>query len=62
MGIDLDIQYLNSDSADSYVIQAADYVANAIWAKYEYTYSVYANLLSDKYQIQDKFPYGMFGA
>ena len=61
LGIDLDIQYLDSDSADAYVVQAADYVANAVWTKYEHGYSIYADRLNSKYQIQDKFPYKMFG-
>ncbi len=61
LGIDLDIQYLDSDSAEAYVIQAADYVANAVWTKYEYGFDIYADILKKKYQIQEKFPYRMFG-
>lgn len=61
LDIDLDIQYLDSDSADAYVVQAADYVANAVWTKYEYGYDIYADRLKNTYQIQEKFPYKMFG-
>ncbi len=61
LDVKLDIQYLDSDSADAYVVQAADYVANAVWTKYEYGYDIYADRLKDKYQIQEKFPYKKFG-
>ncbi len=61
LGIDIDVQYLDSDSAEAYVIQAADYVANAVWTRYEYNYDTYADILNKKYQIQERFPYKMFG-
>lgn len=61
LGIALDLQYLDSDSEDAYVIQATDYVANAVWTKFEHGYNIYADGLNSIYQIQDKFPYKMFG-
>ena len=61
LDINLDVLYLDSDSEDAYVIQAADYVANAVWTKYEYGYDLYADRLKNKFLIQEKFPYRKFG-
>lgn len=61
LDISLDIRYLDSDSKNAYVVQAADYVANAIWSKYEYNYSVFADILDSTYANQIRFPSRKFG-
>ena len=50
-----------SDSRDSYVIQAADYVANALYAKYEKNNSYFSDIISSKINNIQTFPYGKFG-
>ena len=61
LDINLDIKYLDSDSKNAYVIQAADYVANAIWTKYEYNYGLYANVINNNFINQIEFPSSRFG-
>ena len=62
---DLDVmihfEYKDSDAGDAFIIQAADYVANAIYTKYEEGNSIYADLMKDKYKVQEFFPYKLFG-
>lgn len=62
-GIDVKInfQYKDSDANDAYIIQAADYVANALYNKYEFNNSLYSDLLDFKINEQQKFPYKNFG-
>lgn len=45
----------------SFLLQAADYVANAIYSKYEYNNDIYSNLLNSKINIVQHFPYKNFG-
>lgn len=61
LGIDLTIEYLDSDDKDAYVIQAADYVANAIYAKYEFKEDLYFNLLIPALHQKQEFPWKKFG-
>jgi len=58
--INLKVEYLDSDAGNAYIIQAADYVANAIYSKYEYNYSWYYNILSPKIDIKAEFPWQKF--
>ena len=51
----------DSDAKDAFIIQAADYVANALYSKYEYKKDIYANLFSHKINITQHFPYKTFG-
>lgn len=53
----LDIRY--TDSKDSKVIQAADVIANAVYAKYTYPTGHFYNMLTISESI--KFPYTKFG-
>jgi hypothetical protein len=53
----LHIQY--TDSKDSKVVQAADVIANAIWAHYNYGSSHFYKMLTISESI--KFPYNKFG-
>lgn len=59
--INFDCHMLDSDSRDSYVIQAADYVANALYAKYEKNNSYFSDIISSKINNIQTFPYGKFG-
>lgn len=62
-GIDVNInfEYKDSDAGDAFIIQAADYVANGIYADYEYNNKIYHNLIRDKVNIVKYFPYKKFG-
>lgn len=53
----LNIRY--TDSKDSKVIQAADVIANAVYAKYTYDADHFYNMLTISESI--KFPYSKFG-
>lgn len=59
--IDLKVRYIDSDATDAFIIQAADYVANAIYAYYEYGHGIYKEVLSKKVKIVERFPYEKFG-
>lgn len=58
--INFNIQYINSNSYDGFIIQAIDFIANAIYVKYEYNNSKYYSILKDKLNIIQKFPYKSF--
>lgn len=59
--LDLNILFKDSDAGDAFIIQAADYVANAIYTYYEYNNNIYKTLMDAKYEIEDEFPRGKFG-
>ena len=61
LGIDIKVEYLDSDAKDAYVIQAADYVANAIYAKYEFNEALYFDLLVPALHKELEFPWRKFG-
>lgn len=58
---DVQVCYIDSDAGDAYVVQAADYIANALYAKYEYNNDRYFNLIKSKINIFEHFPYEKFG-
>jgi len=60
-GLDLNIAFKDSNAGDSYIIQAADYVANAIYAHYEYGIELYKNQIDHKINVADHFPLSKFG-
>lgn len=60
--LDLNIVYLDSDAGNAFVVQAADYVANAIYAYYEYGIDIYKNIVMKKKDIIQEFPRKMFGS
>jgi hypothetical protein len=62
-GLDVTIhfEYKDSDAKDAFIVQASDYVANALYGKYEYGDDVYSKLLDDKLNIVQHFPYKEFG-
>lgn len=45
----------------AFIIQAADYVANGLYANYEYNNDIYENIISKKINIVQHFPYKNFG-
>lgn len=58
---DISVQYMDSSSKKAYNIQAVDYIANAIFAKYEYKYDSYFNLIKRKICCTELFPNRTFG-
>ena len=46
--ITLRVEYLDSNASFAYPVQAADYVANALYAKYEYGEDLYYSVISSK--------------
>ncbi|KAA0547582.1 DUF3800 domain-containing protein [Bacillus sp. BGMRC 2118] len=61
LDITIEVNYL--ESHNSYAIQAADFVANAINAKYEYgvAHGYYYNLIDEKIVQSEHFPRRYFG-
>ncbi|MCD8500711.1 MAG: DUF3800 domain-containing protein [Bacillaceae bacterium] len=57
--IDLTVNYV--ESQNSYPIQAADFVANAINTKYEHGYELYYDLFKHKVVHRELFPRSSFG-
>jgi hypothetical protein len=55
--LDLNIEYKNSGSGDAYIIQAADYVANALYTQYEHNKGNYAAIIEGKQNINILFPH-----
>lgn len=54
--IELSFRSMDSDASDAYIIQAADYVANAIYSHYEHGVSTYYDLLKHVINQKIKFP------
>lgn len=59
--INLNVVYMDSDDRNAYPIQAADYVANALYGWYEYGDKIYYNQFKSKVYNALKFPYRNFG-
>lgn len=59
--VDINFEYKDSDSNDAYIIQAADYVANALYSFYEYGNSLYIDIVRKKVNQIQHFPYTNFG-
>lgn len=59
--LDLNIVYMDSDAGDAFVVQAADYVANAVYTYYEYGNNIYKGVIDSKVTIMEKFPWKKFG-
>lgn len=58
---DITVEYRDSSAKNAYNIQAADYIANAIFAKYEYGYEKYYEILDGKIKKIELYPYRKFG-
>ncbi len=59
--IQLNIQYMDSDANDAYIIQAADYVANALYGYYEYNDCIYYECFKHRIVNKLHFPWKLFG-
>lgn len=59
--LNLKIKYMDSDAKNAYIVQAADYVANALYGYYEYGDALYFSRF--KYKIKNAllFPRKLFG-
>lgn len=62
-GFDLGIDFtsFDSNSANAFHIQAADYVANAIYSNYEYGVKDYFKVYQSRFNREERFPYKCFG-
>ena len=59
LGVKVNVNYI--ESHNSYSIQAADFIANAIYGKYEHGQDQLYNLLSAKIVHRELFPHRLFG-
>lgn len=57
----LNIKYMDSDAKNAYIVQAADYIANALYGYYEYGDSMYLERFKHKVRTSLLFPRGNFG-
>ncbi len=58
--IDSEVNVKYVESCSNYMVQVADFAANAIWSNYEYAYSYYYNILGDNIRYSEKFPQKCF--
>lgn len=61
LDVNINFEYKDSDAGDAFIIQAADYIANGLYANYEYNNDIYKNIISKKQNIVQHFPYKNFG-
>jgi hypothetical protein len=61
LNLDLDVEVKYVESHNSYAIQAADFVANAVYAKYEYNNDNNYDLIKHKVVQNEHFPRRYFG-
>ncbi|MDY6329457.1 MAG: DUF3800 domain-containing protein [Lachnospiraceae bacterium] len=61
LDIAINFEYKDSDAGDAFIIQAADYIANALYCKYEYDNDIYVKLIEKKINKKQHFPYKNFG-
>ncbi len=61
INVDINIEFVNSNACDAYVIQAADYIANSIYVKYEKGKDKCYNKMSSKIKKVIHYPEGNFG-
>lgn len=59
--MEINFEYKDSDAGDAFIIQAADYVANALYNKFEYGNRIYADILESVVNEKQYFPYKTFG-
>lgn len=59
--IAFDFQSMDSDDKHAYPVQAADYVANALYGFYEHKDDAYFNCFSNIINKKIMFPLGKFG-
>lgn len=61
LDVTINFEYEDSDAGDAFIIQAADYVANGLYANYEYKNDIYKNLIKESINVVQYFPYKKFG-
>lgn len=62
LNLDITVEYRDSNAKNSYIVQAADYVANAIYSYYEHGTSVeLKDIIDKKCNNFAKFPISKFG-
>ncbi len=61
LDVDINFEYKDSDAGDAFIIQAADYVANALYNKFEYGNDIYADIVTPVLNVTQYFPYKNFG-
>ena len=61
LDVTINFEYKDSDAGDAFIIQAADYVANGLYANYEYKNDIYKNLIKESINVVQYFPYKKFG-
>lgn len=61
LDVRLNIKYMDSNDKNAYVVQAADYVANALYGYYEYNDKIYYERFKYKLNISLLFPRKLFG-
>lgn len=61
LDVNINFEYKDSDAGDAFVIQAADYIANGLYAHYEYSNEIYENMIRKNVKVVQHFPYKNFG-
>lgn len=60
LDVNINFEYKDSDAGDAFIIQAADYVANGLYADFEYHNGIYKKLINPRVNIAQHFPYKNF--
>lgn len=61
LDIHLNIKDMDSDDKNAYIVQAEDYIANALYGYYEYGDGIYYNCFRHKIKVGLLFPWKYFG-
>ena len=59
LDVNINFEYKDSDAGDAFIIQAADYVANGLYANYEYNNNIYKNLVKEKINVVQYYMIGI---
>ena len=60
LGLNIQIEVVYMESQNCYSIQAADFVANALYLKYEFQNAYFESIIASKIVFSDHFPRGVF--
>lgn len=58
---EITVRYMDSSSKKAYMVQIADYIANAVFSRYEHEYWTYYNIFKGKIIHRELFPRSKFG-
>ena len=61
INVNIEVEYRDSKASNAYNVQAADYVAHALYSHYEYNNSNYFNCFKSKIKYEELFPRCKFG-